>query len=981
MVGMERCLVRVFSGSGAVVGAGFLAAPRIALTCAHVVRAASGVVEAGAAVSVDFPFLKTSRLSAVVLRADAEKDIAVLRLEADLPADACPAPLVSAPEIRDHPSRAFGFMEGHPEGIWARGILRGPIGDVGWLQIDADPTSAYFVEPGFSGGPLWDDEVHGIVGMVVTKEKSPRIRAAFCIPTRQLVDFWPDLAECAVPPNPYRGLLAFREQDAPFFFGREVFADRLVEEVKRHPLTAVVGPSGSGKSSVVFAGLLPRLRPCAEWAIVACRPGREPFAELAAALLPLLEPTMTETDRLREIPKLADGLRSGEIPLDRLARRVLEKGGGERLLVVVDQWEELYTLCPEDDRRAFVEMWLQALFPAPPLLRSPASPLPRPSAPLHLLLTLRADFMGQALAHRPFADALNGRDFLLGPMNREELAQAVVCPAQKQGVRFEEGLVDRILDDVADEPGNLPLLEFALTQLWERQEGGRLTHRAYEDIGGVEEALVRYAEEVYAGLPEADREAARRVFIQLVHPGEGTEDTRRRATRAELGEARWALVQRLADARLVVTARDSAGQETAEVAHEALLQRWERLRAWMAEDRDFRLWQERTRAAYRAWEESGWDEGALLRGAPLAQAQEWLSRRGDEIEPAVREYIHRSWEHVEAERRARERLRRRITFGLAFGLVVTLLLAFFALIQRNQAITEANMRATAQAQSEERRREAEAARATAVAEAGIRATAQAQAEEQREAAQARQLASQAQYMWRLPRSKTEKLIAPLLAMEALRRAPSVEAHDILQEVLFTWPRRRVVRHEGSVRDVAFSPDGRFLATAGDDGTTALVEVATGREIARIRHAGSVRAVAFSPDGRFLATASWDGTTALVEAATGREIARIRHESWVEAIAFSPDGRFLATRSDDGTAALVEVATGREIARIRHEGSVWDVAFSPDGRFLATRSGDDIAALVEVATGREIARIRHEGSVWDVAFSPDGRFLATRSDDG
>ncbi|MFN3761904.1 MAG: trypsin-like peptidase domain-containing protein, partial [Anaerolineae bacterium] len=469
---MQPSLVRLFR-ERAVIGAGFLAAPDIVLTCQHVVRAALGLaegrpVEPGAGVTLDFPFLKSGPLPARVLQADAEKDIAVLRLEAELPPDARPAPLVTLPEAWGRPFRACGFPQGHPDGVWADGVLR-DLTARGWLQIEDPRQTGYFIRPGFSGAPVWDPEAGGVVGMVVTVEGEPGVRVAFCIPTARLVDFWPDLRERAVPPNPYRGLRAFREQDAPFFFGREAFADRLAEEVKRHPFTAVIGPSGSGKSSVVFAGLIPRLRRRAEWAIAAARPGREPFAELASALLPLLEPGMTETDRLRETPKLAGSLKSGEIPLDRLARCILEKGGQEHLLVVVDQWEELYTLSPEDVRRPFVDLWLHPLTSAPL----------HPSTPLHLLLTLRADFMGQALAYRPLADALDGRTLLLGPMNRGELERAVVRPAENQGVKFEDGLVARILDDVGDEPGNLPLLEFALTQLWERQERGRLTHRAY----------------------------------------------------------------------------------------------------------------------------------------------------------------------------------------------------------------------------------------------------------------------------------------------------------------------------------------------------------------------------------------------------------------------------------------------------------------------------------------------------------------------
>ena len=196
------------------------------------------------------------------------------------------------------------------------------------------------------------------------------------------------------------------------------------------------------------------------------------------------------------------------------------------------------------------------------------------SSSLVILIALRADFMGQALAHRPFADTLQEASLLMGPMTREELRLAIEKPAELQGAAFEPGLVERILDDVGEKPGNLPLLEFTLTQLWERQTDGWLTHHDYEAMGGVEGALAAYADQVYADLQEEQREQARHALVQLVQPGEGTEDTRRIATREELGEESWQLIQHLADRRLVVTGRDAQERETAEVVHEALIRKW-----------------------------------------------------------------------------------------------------------------------------------------------------------------------------------------------------------------------------------------------------------------------------------------------------------------------------------------------------------------------------------------------------------------------
>jgi hypothetical protein len=298
-------------------------------------------------------------------------------------------------------------------------------------------------------------------------------------------------------------------------------------------------------------------------------------------------------------------------------------------------------------RRAFLDLLLQ------PLASATASP-----PDLVLLLSLRADFAGQALSYRPLADAMQQGGLILGPMSRSELRRAIEEPARGQGVTYEPGLVERLLDDAGDEPGNLPLLQFALTLLWERRVGGQLSHAAYEEIGGVAGALTVYADHVYEELIPAEQEGARRVFLQMVHPGEGAEDTRRLATRDELNEKDWPLVQKLANARLLVTDRNPAGQETIGIVHEALIWNWGRLRAWMDEDRAFRTWQGRLRAALRQWQVSGRDSGALLRGVLLAEAEGWAAQRADDLSPLALAFIATSLQlrdYQLAQARARRR--------------------------------------------------------------------------------------------------------------------------------------------------------------------------------------------------------------------------------------------------------------------------------------------------------------------------------------
>ena len=323
---------------------------------------------------------------------------------------------------------------------------------------------------------------------------------------------------------------------------------------------------------------------------------------------------------------------------DVLTRILQQRPPSSRLLLVTDQFEEVYTHGAEAGvGRQFVDVLLSA------------AEVPE----VVLLLTLRADFLGQALAYRPLADALQDADIKMGPMNAAELSRAIQEPAAVRGVDFESGLVARILDDVAGQPGALPLLEFALTLLWERQDQGTLTHAAYEAIGQVEGALAHYADQTVGRLSPADQELAPQVFTQLVAPGAGTQDTRRIATRAELGETGWELVNRLAGARLVVTDLTPSGEEAAELVHEALIHDWRRLRGWMDADHAFRHWQERLRLGLHQWQATDLDAGALLRGAPLAEAENWLARRDHAIGSQELDYIQASIGLREKERRQR----------------------------------------------------------------------------------------------------------------------------------------------------------------------------------------------------------------------------------------------------------------------------------------------------------------------------------------
>jgi WD40 repeat protein len=750
-------------------------------------------------------------------------------------------------------------------------------------------------------------------------------------------DLTVESAEADPLPCPYRGLFHFGPGDAEYFFGRDSFVAELVKATQTRNFIPLLGASGSGKSSVVLAGLVPKLQQAGHWQFTHFRPGADPFQALALALVPLYTTNLDDTERIRQSRNLAGYFRTGEILLADVFAQIQQNFPTDRVLLIADQFEELYTLCTDEDtRRSFVDRLLAGIA---------AHADRRPSAPV-LVATMRADFLGNALSYRPFADVLQNADLKLGPMNRAELTQAIEKPAQKLGVVFEAGLVESILGDVEKEPGILPLLEFALTELWQRRSNKQLTHAAYEEIGEVQGALARHANQEYAKLSEVDRERVKHIFIQLVRPGEGVEDTRRTALKGELGAESWPLVKQLADARLVVTSRSATSQETVEVVHEALISNWGELRGWMDTDRVFRAWQERLRGAMRQWHQMQQDEGSLLRGAALAEAEEQLRQRPEEL-VSESDFIERSLqgrkriEQAETARQKREIIiARGITAGSLLAFAVSSGLGWMAWQQTQQA--ELN-RADALGNS-----------ALSLVNTG---------------------------------KDLDAFVQALRAVKILPNQQSSTASGLyaLQEALNSRSEHnRLEGHHSSVYSVSFSPNGQTLATGSADKTIKLWNLATGKEIRTLQgHQNSVLSVSFSPDGQTLASSSRDQTIKLWNLSTGQEIRTLQgHQNSVLSVSFSPDGQTLATGSADKTTKLWNLSTGKEVRTLQgHKEAIWSVSFSPDGKTLATGSADKTIKLWNLATGKEIRTLQgHQKGIWSVNFSPDGKTLATGSRD-
>lgn len=407
-------IVRIYSNSGRVIGAGFLVSQKYILTCAHVVADALGLPRdtaqmPDAEITLDFPqvAVQPSFKAKVVFwlpvnpGVEAE-DIAGLELEVSPPGFQSAPLITSTDDFWGHSFRVLGFPGEKPNGVYATGELRGRLANR-WVQLEDVKQPGYKLEPGFSGAPIWDETLQGVAGIAVAAEmKRLETKVGFMIPTSVLITAWPVIGPC-----PYRGLFAFREEDARFFFGREAFIQKLVNAVQQHSLVAIIGASGSGKSSVVFGGLIPHLRQQNNWRIESFRPKTHPVDELAAVLVRLREPEQRKIQQDIDAGELAYRLRAGKIAVHRVLSEILAQVANSRLLLVIDQFEELYTSrLDEQERQLFLEQLLQAV---------------ESVQNFTVVLTLRTDFLGNALRDRHFTDALQNADLKLAPMNQEEL--------------------------------------------------------------------------------------------------------------------------------------------------------------------------------------------------------------------------------------------------------------------------------------------------------------------------------------------------------------------------------------------------------------------------------------------------------------------------------------------------------------------------------------------------------------------------------
>jgi WD40 repeat protein len=833
-------------------------------------------------------------------------------------------------------------------------------------------------------------------------------RAGRQTPDATLAEFDPALApELPDSLRPYLGLDAFVEADRERLFGRDRLIAELVDRVRDHRMVAVAGPSGSGKSSLVQAGLLPVLKAgalpgSADWHYYPPMvPGSDPLVSLARVVRPAgadpAEWTSTHAEFLRDPAHLW---------------QVVSGDHDAPAVIVVDQFEEVFTVGGDEPKRVgFIDNLVHLV--------------EAPGARHTVILTIRSDFESY-VTRLPALQALFDRATVrVTPLNATELREAIEKPAQRIGLKFEEGIVDALVREMLGEPAALPLLQFTLLKLWESRTHNLITWDAYRRLGGGRSALSKSADTFYQGLIPEEQLTARRILLRLVRPGEGLEVTSNRVRRASLyqaGEARDRVdrvLEKLLHARLLrLTHGDDPADDQVEVAHEALVRNWPTLVNWLDDERVRMRQRLRLTAAADQWRALQRDPSVLLRGPLMDEASRYY-----DVNELEAEFIRASRAAIEDAEREKEAARQRELDQAR------------ALAEERQRVAEAERR-RAEEQSRAARR-LRAQRVVLIASllvasffAGVWYLQRTKAESLFVLSDARRLAGETTSLLgaRLD-------LALLLGAEAARRYDNPVTRGALLRALEYDPRvvtfldvklppdaRRaggVVRpvfhpsgrtlaaavgntivrwnvasrtalpplrgHRRDVSGLAFSLDGRLLASGSNDMTVILWDVEGGVETARFTDQARpslVYTVAFSPDGRLVASAGADGIIRLWDIATRSLSGTLSgHESSVYSVAFTRDGRFVVSGSEDGTVLLWDLATRRRVRALAgSQATVHSVAVSRGGR-LASGSADGTVHVWDLASGRLLRTLTgHGGRVNSVAFSPDGTLLASAGDD-
>ncbi|MBE8970512.1 caspase family protein [Nostocales cyanobacterium LEGE 12452] len=754
---------------------------------------------------------------------------------------------------------------------------------------------------------------------------------------------------------PYRSLSYFKEtkEDAEVFYGRSALTQQLIQQVRdKHRLIAVLGASGSGKSSMLRAGLLYQLKLGQEipgsdrWTyITTFTPKESPVNSLQEAFALSLPSMCFQSLRSPQPPLKKGGEESLKVPLLKGDLGGSQKLGGTTeniahvigeelkalntpVILIIDQFEECFTMCDDTQRQEFFDC-LRELIDC--------------TDNLYIFIGMRSDFRGRWREYPKFAGRINKPYINVEHLSREEIEEAITKPADWAGLGIEGRLKQQLINDVEDYPGSLPLLQYTLTELWREsrnQDHEVLSLKTYEDLGGVEGTLQKRADAVYESLPATEKIVARRIFLELTQMGETT-DVRRRVRLRELVNSHHSLEllqqvsEKLADkdARLITKRDEPDSQDVIlDVVHEALIRHWQMLREWKDEYKLGIGIERQIEAEAQDWEKNSKKPGFLRKDDRLAVAEAYLARFRDwqMLNGVAEEYIQESQErrtHFEREEKARQqeklavaRRQNRVVTLFSIGLTGV---ASFAGYQwwnaQNKAKEATQQNAIALAQSSE---------ASLLSNRQIEAVVAA-------------LQSGRQLSGRQPSGRPIK-------NSNLEQTANQQAVVALKRAIYnTQEVNRLEGHSDAVRGVAFSPDGKTIASASYDNSVKLWNAATAKEISTLKgHKSAVIGVAFSPDGKTIASASDDKSVKLWNAATAKEISTLNgHSDAVISVAFNPDGKTIASASYDNSVKLWNAATAKEISTINgHSDAVISVAFSPDGKTIASASYDNSVKL-------------------------------------
>ena len=803
------------------------------------------------------------------------------------------------------------------------------------------------------------------------------------------------------PSNPYQGLAAFQLNDAHLFFGREALTDKLWQKfasLSEKPegvrLLAILGPSGSGKSSVARAGLLAMLeqRPVAgarAFRRVVVHPGAHPVRSLALAVLPLVDDEQLSPSlrvRRRLIADLAQPNAHGDFDGLTLWTADLPNLVGTRVVLLVDQFEEIYTLCSDQaERDAFVRL----------LLHSAGDR----ARHISIVLTLRSDFIGETQRHHLELNRLIVEQcVLVGGMSHEELRRSISTPAAQAGRPIDDATIELLLKDATGSEGTLPLLEFALTRIWEGMLSDRAPGVTLREIGGVGGALAGRAQEIYEALSAADQAIVRRSLIRLVQLGEGTQDTRRRMAVHELcgrGETPAQVLEALrqfatVNTRLLTLSFDGS-DAIAEVTHEALFEHWTALRQWIDAGRTDRRFHDRATDAARLWDQAGRPIGRLWRPPDLALLRDYQLRKSDEINQQLACFLTAS-EH----QYLRDKFLNYVAIFLVFSTFLLSVSIFVYQGYRREQL--------------ERQRTKEAAR---VGEQFHQQLLSTYVERGRLLLVHENKALEAlPWLNRAHRGGSNSEILPDLLRNAIRTAEattmvlsghsegvrsatySPDGHSIAtisyDQTARIWnaetgvPKAVLSGHKAVIQSVVFSHNGRRVLTVGYDKIVKIWDATSGKLLRDLKgHSDHVYTAHYSHDDRFILTASRDKTARIWDSETGLIVTVISgHTDIVNSAIFSPDGNSILTASNDRTARIWSTQTGHQIIALRgHEDNIASAAYSPDGKRVVTASFDKTAQIWDAQTGGSVAELMlHRDRVHSATYSPDGRRILTTAYD-